>query len=891
MNKRLFTGVFFLVLLAFMAGQSYSCPILKAIIGRFDVRPAKPTWVYAGGGVGFVACESVGSIVNCTWSLPGASDVHYEDHLYPNAHVSCKYSTVGQYTVTLTVRDSQGRTDTDTCTVYVVSIGIGIATGESKYVAVNNDDDNDNGVMDLSNDEVTVEHEDTLPYDLRKILLYVQTPKTSDKVCLGVGPEEWAAGMRVWGQRNKGTLIIENQDGQPWVNFPAWSSSEPHDVYLEARHAFSANQMFLAFGYVGIDGSTTPPTERVPEGNPPDPIHFTLLEVDVDIEGVKDDEYSYGPVAEECKPGGFITLNDDDDNKNGIADKDETGPVTNEDELVKIDLTHPLRCEDPQNLPINFLYPITLKAIAGGEKVKVWGNPTKEGTPITLPVSWTSRDSIPYYLWVEGVQISSTPRDITLALEYAGFEDRIRLTVFKLDVEIYTNGSWHNVTDDNITVLNGTKYPFRAILDPELAPWPSDKFSWSGIASGSNQMIEVTFDSIGSQTLTATFCSCSRNVTINTIQPELNTVRYAITHPIHNVLSPQYQRDPYRNGPACWTMGAQAMAHITFWHSQNLTFPTENIVVRAETSGDYWNIADWGDSSPSTFGTPWPTDEILCMAEGHINNQVEYRDYSAQWKYKVPWGTNEWITTTTQNNCRLYVVLDTPTEPQDKPWIEVLDISCSLAWGCDTETEAMDEIWDDFYDDAGGVYDTDQGAPRYTNNGEGSDFNLTRWLSRYKQTPPIGTVNCYDMAKAVVVFANALGCGASNTYVEHFGYPNCIYPIGCGWANNPFYSSPHYDNNPVVDGDAADDGIPNNHAGRSAFANHAFARLGESIYDASLGCVDVDLDPDDGPIHFPYRYLDGEDTWTNTYRNRVIDNVPAPPSGTSTPTNHNFGIY
>jgi len=153
---------------------------------------------------------------------------------------------------------------------------------------------------------------------------------------------------------------------------------------------------------------------------------------------VQDDYDRDGPETEETKPGGFIVLNDDDDNNNGIPDKDENGPITNENDLVRIDLTRPLTCVDQQNLPINVLHPITLKAIAGGEKVKVWGNSTKEGTPITLPVSWTSRDSIPYYLWIEGVQLSLTPRDITLALEYMSpggmFEDRINLTVIDVDI-------------------------------------------------------------------------------------------------------------------------------------------------------------------------------------------------------------------------------------------------------------------------------------------------------------------------------------------------------------------------------------------------------------------------------------------------------------------------
>jgi len=267
-----------------------------------------------------------------------------------------------------------------------------------------------------------------------------------------------------------------------------------------------------------------------------------------------------------------------------------------------------------------------------------------------------------------------------------------------------------------------------------------------------------------------------------------------------------------------------------------------------------------------------------------INEQVELRDYSAQWRYKVPWGTNTWVDVDNkQEGCRLYVVLRAPNAPQALPWKEVLDISCSIAWGCDTEPEAMDQIWENFYKSAGGVYDTADGAPQYTADGRSAPFNLSLWLTNYNRTD-IGTVNCYDMAKAEVIFANSIGCGASNTYVEPFGYLNCIYPIGCGWTNNPFYRfGPPIDPNPVVDGDGSII------EGRSGFANHAFARIDGWIYDASGGCVDVDLDPDDGPIHFPYRYLDGDDTWTNNYRNRVIDNFPAVTPGS--PVDYSFSVY
>jgi len=332
---------------------------------------------------------------------------------------------------------------------------------------------------------------------------------------------------------------------------------------------------------------------------------------------------------------------------------------------------------------------------------------------------------------------------------------------------------------------------------------------------------------------------------------------------------------------------ADAVAKVKFWYEKDLTLPAPNVIVRAETSGDYWNIGDWHDSAPITFGTTWPTDEITCVSEATINSEVEYRDYSAEWKYKCPDGTNEWITTTTQNNCRLYVVLNTPTQPQSEPWKGVLDIACDVAWGCDTETEAMDEIWDNFYNSAGGVYDTQYGACYYCTNGTYGSFNLTRWLSKYDN---IETVNCADMGKALVVFGNALGCSADYSVSLYFGYLNCIYPIGRSWTNNPFYDNPDYNDSPVLDGDAADDGIPNNHAGRSGFFGyHAFARLNGWIYDASGGCVDVDFYPDSGPIHFPYCYLDGDDTWTNKYKDRVVDDVPASTPGT--PVNYSFGVY
>jgi len=63
--------------------------------------------------------------------------------------------------------------------------------------------------------------------------------------------------------------------------------------------------------------------------------------------------------------------------------------------------------------------------------------------------------------------------------------------------------------------------------------------------------------------------------------------------------------------------------------------------------------------------------------------------------------------------------------------------------------------------------------------------------------------------------------------------------------------------------------------------------LGSDIFDASGGRVDVDGDPDGSPHNA--RYLDGNDTWSNDYAGRVIDDNP--PSNPASPVNYSFGVY
>lgn len=227
----------------------------------------------------------------------------------------------------------------------------------------------------------------------------------------------------------------------------------------------------------------------------------------MDMDGVNDDYYGQScEKTEEMRPGGFIPLND----------------------LVKLTLFEVL--PDHPTLPIDDAHPVTLRVIAGSEKIRIWDNENKTGTPITLPKSYTSRWSDPIHLWVEGIQISSSPRDITLALEYMSpggkFEDRIKSTIVEVDWVQYLDPDtgYTNIQsspDFPLYVRKGTTVTFKAIPNPSGASWPSGKPVWGGSsgASGTGETTTVTFNTLSStlsdyKTVTA---ECSNTITIYVI--------------------------------------------------------------------------------------------------------------------------------------------------------------------------------------------------------------------------------------------------------------------------------------------------------------------------------------------------------------------------------------
>ncbi|MFH1232163.1 MAG: hypothetical protein V1709_11785, partial [Planctomycetota bacterium] len=160
--------------------------------------------------------------------------------------------------------------------------------------------------------------------------------------------------------------------------------------------------------------------------------------VNLELEGTGD--------SQEEIPGGFIMLNDDDDDKDGKADNDSAQPVNNEDDLVKL-IIKPV---DPE---AEYSGSVTLKITQGASKIKIWDSKTKNNE-ITLPQTYSTPTDLPKELWVEGAELSGADRDVELVLEYNNsgtiIDDKINLTVVRVDLAIDSNNDEKINTDDNL---------------------------------------------------------------------------------------------------------------------------------------------------------------------------------------------------------------------------------------------------------------------------------------------------------------------------------------------------------------------------------------------------------------------------------------------------------
>jgi|GEM_PF-3489789 len=270
------------------------------------------------------------------------------------------------------------------------------------FVGVNNDDDNGNGTPDK--DEAPVSGEDNL------IAIPITLRPSLNVGLLKLEASTGGMKVKVWSSPSKSYEVVLPQ------TVDLSSQGVPSQLYVEGVAASGAmRDVTLKLSYIYNTATLHA-----------DPVRLTVVEADLDIAGLSD--------AEEEDPGGFIGLNDDDDNGNSILDKDEAGTVVGENDLLELALS----CR-PFSLNTGA---VKLEYASASNKTKVWENSTK-GTEVALPKFWyLSTDTLPAHLYVEGVNTSASLRDIAMKLSYildgTVHEDGVKFTVldisFKEDV-------------------------------------------------------------------------------------------------------------------------------------------------------------------------------------------------------------------------------------------------------------------------------------------------------------------------------------------------------------------------------------------------------------------------------------------------------------------------
>jgi len=155
----------------------------------------------------------------------------------------------------------------------------------------------------------------------------------------------------------------------------------------------------------------------------------------------------------------------------------------------------------------------------------------------------------------------------------------------------------------------------------------------------------VNFPTAGTYTLRAKCalaCDSGKVVTIKVVVPEPNDVYFVDNvageeHDIYNVSDPVWTRVASPDDPASYTMGKKIKVETKFWASDDLTYST-SVNVDAN-SGDF----TFGEDTSVTFQT-WPSSKTTHVSDNSLPDTIGSNSVTLTWKYKVPSGTDEWIT-------------------------------------------------------------------------------------------------------------------------------------------------------------------------------------------------------------------------------------------------------
>jgi hypothetical protein len=371
------------------------------------------------------------------------------------------------------------------------------------------------------------------------------------------------------------------------------------------------------------------------------------------------------------------------------------------------------------------------------------------------------------------------------------------------EIQIHAGGSWQKVDGDPKEVLlEGTIYEFKAIKDPPGAPaWPTGKPTWSGLASGSGETTQVTFDFHGDDYQLSATCTNTKTVKVDVIRPDFVYSHFISgeggeAYHIYDKTDSWQRNPPYPNDvndPACFKMGCTTGVEVEFWHaSKTLTFATP-VEVRGDVHwlDEYITGEDYGRDA-TTFaassqymvgGTGAPV-----FSEGTTVAYIDYdHNTDISWRYQVksPAGTDEWVGTGDSDNLVYYIILGQPQAPMTAPWVEVLELATDWAQDETTEAGVVDTITVSAFSDFNKNYDGGRTHSR------GTSMNLTDLLAD-------NWADCRDMSATVHVFSGAIGATAVQVrIIDGPLVTKPIDPVGSpGWdaAAWNFHQVTHYGN-------------------------------------------------------------------------------------------------
>ncbi len=180
----------------------------------------------------------------------------------------------------------------------------------------------------------------------------------------------------------------------------------------------------VTFGSNGGRYKVTATSNANPDAK--DKLILTVIRPNLEIPGVDE--------VDEETSGGFVAVNADDDDEDGVADNVDFDGVTGEDDLLPVVL-QPLQ---PSCLPGSGIVTLTWTSDA---KIDVYENDNKTG-PVTSGQTFALSD-LPKTLYVEGVAPSDTPRDIEIKLEYKNsgltLSDIVKITAVHIDIDADLN--------------------------------------------------------------------------------------------------------------------------------------------------------------------------------------------------------------------------------------------------------------------------------------------------------------------------------------------------------------------------------------------------------------------------------------------------------------------